>query len=356
MSGTSLDGIDVALIRSDGHDIVEQGPARTYPYAEEQRQILKHAIAHAKTLTNRNGRPLSLGYAEEAITNWHARAVQDFLKVEKLAAKQVDVIGFHGQTVLHRPEASLTVQLGLGAELAKAVGIPVVHDLRAADMEAGGEGAPLVPVYHQALAARFDDWPLAFLNIGGIANITWIGKNGELIAFDTGPGNALLNDWMMRHAGMAQDTDGKFAARGKYDEEIVDLALDLPFFEMSPPKSLDRDAFQGLPLDGLSPENGAATLCAITVASILMADDWLPQAPKRIIVCGGGRHNPMIMDKLPDRGILHVTAEEAGLNGDSIEAEAWAYLAIRSRLGLPITFPRTTGVKEPTSGGVLSLP
>jgi anhydro-N-acetylmuramic acid kinase len=218
MSGTSLDGIDVALIRSDGHDIVEQGPARTYPYAEEQRQIIKHAIAHAKTLTNRNGRPLSLGYAEEAITNWHARVVQDFLHVEKLAAKQVDVIGFHGQTVLHRPEASLTVQLGLGAELAKAVGIPVVHDLRAADMEAGGEGAPLVPVYHQALAARFDDWPLAFLNIGGIANITWIGKNGELIAFDTGPGNALLNDWMMRHAGMAQDTDGKFAARGEYDE------------------------------------------------------------------------------------------------------------------------------------------
>jgi anhydro-N-acetylmuramic acid kinase len=350
MSGTSLDGIDVAMIRTDGADVVEHGRSRTYPYSKEQQDILRRALDDAKTLTARDERTGSLQDAERALTNWHAQAVEEFLREEKTA---VDVIGFHGQTVLHKPEAKLTVQLGLGEQLARLTGIPVVHDLRAADVAAGGQGAPLVPIYHRALAAKFKERPLAFVNIGGVANITWIGKDGELIAFDTGPGNALLNDWAMKHLGQPQDTDGKLALAGKVDEGVIDRALSQKFFLMSPPKSLDRNAFQGLVLDHLSPEDGAATLVEFTTASILLSIDWMPQPANMFIVCGGGRHNPAIMKSLP--GTFH-GAEDMGLNGDAIEAEAWAYLAVRSQLGLPITFPMTTGVREPMPGGLLALP
>ena len=353
MSGTSLDGIDVALIRTDGENIVERGPSQTYAYSDEQRNILVTALEGAKTLQHRDDRPPALAKAEAALTDWHAQAVQDFLKTSPAV---VDVIGFHGQTVIHRPEFKLTVQLGDGQALANKLNLPVVYDLRAADVAAGGQGAPLVPVYHRALAATLQQRPVAFVNIGGIANVTWIGADGEMIAFDTGPGNALLNDWAMKHLGLPQDTGGALASKGKVNDEVLDAALALPFFDRPPPKSLDRNAFEALSLAGLSPEDGAATLVAFTKAGIMLVDDWVPAPAKRYIVCGGGRHNPAILSALPGRSIVFLTAEEVGFNGDSMEAEAWAYLAVRSQKKLPISFPMTTGVSEPMTGGVLALP
>jgi anhydro-N-acetylmuramic acid kinase len=353
MSGTSLDGIDVALIRTDGEDIVERGPSQTYAYSDEQRNILHAALGEAKTLARRDDRPSGLARAETALTNWHVQAVESFQKANPAT---IDVIGFHGQTVVHRPELKLTVQLGDGNALAKKLGVPVVYDMRAADLAAGGQGAPFVPVYHRALAASLPERPVAFVNIGGVANITWIGTNGEMIAFDTGPGNALLNDWAMRYLGVPQDTGGALALKGKVNDDVLDAALALPYFNLPPPKSLDRNAFEALSLDGLSPEDGAATLVAFTKSTIMLANDWLPTSPKRYIVCGGGRHNPAIMSSFPGRPDFFQTAEQAGFNGDSIEAEAWAYLAVRSQRKLPLSFPMTTKVSAPMTGGVLALP
>lgn len=353
MSGTSLDGIDVALIRTDGEDIVQRGPSQTYAYSDEQRNILRVALVEAKNLTRRDERPSGLAKTEASLTDWHVQALESFLKANPAT---IDIIGFHGQTVIHRPELKLTVQLGDGKALAKKLGVPVVYDMRAADVAAGGQGAPFVPVYHRALAASLPERPIAFVNIGGVANITWIGAKGEMIAFDTGPGNALLNDWAMKHLGLPQDTGGALASKGKVNDEVLDAALALPFFNQPPPKSLDRNAFEDLSLDGLSPEDGAATLVALTKTGIMLADDWVPTPAKRYIVCGGGRHNPAILSALPGRSIVSLTAEEVGLNGDSIEAEAWAYLAVRSQKKLPLSFPMTTGVSQPITGGVLALP
>jgi anhydro-N-acetylmuramic acid kinase len=353
MSGTSLDGIDVALIRTDGENIVERGPSQTYAYSDEKRKILRAALGEAKNLTRRDERPSGLANAEAALTEWHVEAVRKFLQANPAT---IDVIGFHGQTVIHRPEIKLTVQLGNGRALAKKLGVPVVYDMRAADVAAGGQGAPFVPVYHRALAASLPERPMAFVNIGGVANITWIGANGEMIAFDTGPGNALLNDWAMKHLGVPQDTNGALALKGKVNDDVLDAALALSYFNRPPPKSVDRNAFEGLSLNGLSPEDGAATLVAFTKFSIMLANDWFPSSPKRYIVCGGGRHNPAIMSSLPGGPHLFQTAEEVGLNGDSIEAEAWAYLAVRSQKKLPLSFPMTTNVSEPMTGGVLALP
>jgi anhydro-N-acetylmuramic acid kinase len=353
MSGTSLDGIDVALIRTDGENIVERGPSQTYAYSDAQRNILQAALEEAKLLKKRDERPSGLARAEAALTDWHVQAVESFLKANPAT---IDVIGFHGQTVIHRPEIKLTVQLGDGKALAKKLRVPVVYDMRAADVAAGGQGAPFVPVYHRALAASLPERPIAFVNIGGVANITWIGTSGEMIAFDTGPGNALLNDWAMKHLGLPQDTGGTLALKGKVNDEILDAALALPYFNLPPPKSLDRNAFEALSLDRLSPEDGAATLVAFTKASIMLANDWFPSSPKRYIVCGGGRHNPAIMSALRGGSELFQTAEEVGLNGDSIEAEAWAHLAVRSQKKLPLSFPMTTKVSQPMTGGVLALP
>ena len=356
MSGTSLDGIDVAMVRTDGEAIVQRGASRTFPYDAAQRSLLKDAIEDAKSLTGRNARPGSLGVTEWQLTDWHVAAVESFSEQLGLTPSEIDVIGFHGQTVLHRPEQKLTVQLGDGPTLARRLGRPVVYDMRAADMEAGGQGAPLAPVYHRALAAKFDERPIAFVNIGGVANVTWIGDDESLIAFDTGPGNALLDDWTMRHTGFPHDMNGALALRGKVFEEMLEAALASPFFHQPPPKSLDRNTFANVSLEGLSPEDGAATLVAFTKSGIMLANDWFPSPPKRWIVCGGGRHNPAIMAALPGRPNVFQTAEEAGFDGDAMEAEAWGYLAVRSLKGLPITFPGTTKAPRPMTGGVLALP
>jgi anhydro-N-acetylmuramic acid kinase len=353
MSGTSLDGIDVALIRTDGEDIVERGSSQTYAYSDAQRNILQAALEEAKLLKKRDERPSGLAKAEAALTDWHVQAVGNFLKTNPAT---IDVIGFHGQTVIHCPEIKLTVQLGDGKAIAKKLGVPVVYDMRAADVAAGGQGAPFVPVYHRALAAHLPERPIAFVNIGGVANSTWIGGDGEMIAFDTGPGNAPIDDWAMIHTGIARDVDGKLAATGTPNESIIEQFLNQPFFGAPPPKSLDRNSFAAITMDALSPSDGAATLVEIIARSIVKATSWLPEVPKAWIICGGGRHNPVIMKAL-QRKLPNVQAAEAyGFNGDSIEAEAWAYLAVRSQKKLPLSFPMTTGVSEPMTGGVLALP
>jgi anhydro-N-acetylmuramic acid kinase len=348
MSGTSLDGIDVALLRTDGEELVERGPAATYAYRPDQQAVLHDALQEARSLDHRDARPGILAEAERALTEWHAEAVNRFLDVNGLTPPEIDLIGFHGQTVIHRPERRLTVQLGLGPTLSRRTGIPVVYDMRAADVAAGGQGAPLVPVYHRALAATVKERPVAFVNIGGVANMTWIGRAGDLVAFDTGPGNALLNDWCERHTDVPYDKDGMLGRSGKSNESVLGQLLKNNFFATAAPKSLDRNTFQTSIVDALSPADGAATLTRFTAESIAISEKLVPEAPQLYVICGGGRLNPTLIQDL--RQLLQapvIVAEDAGMNGDSMEAEAWAYLAVRSLKGLPITFPGTTGAPRP---------
>jgi anhydro-N-acetylmuramic acid kinase len=357
MSGTSLDGIDVACLETDGETIARRGPAETFAYDEPMRKLLATAIAEAENLEARDARPATLTRAEHELTERHASAVTRFLTASGIESASIDLIGFHGQTVLHRPEKGLTIQLGLGARLAEATRCPVIYDLRAADVAAGGQGAPLVPVYHRALTAKLSARPLAIVNIGGVANVTWIGRDGNLIAFDTGPGNALLDDWMMRRANARLDANGAAAARGHADVEIVRDLLSHPYFAKPPPKSLDRNAFATDALGRLSIDDGAATLAVFTAQAIARSREHMPEEPELWIVAGGGRRNRTIMQLLAEH-VQHavVPAEAAGINGDSLEAEAWAYLAVRSARGLPITFPGTTGVPVPMTGGLRADP
>ncbi|HET6389986.1 anhydro-N-acetylmuramic acid kinase [Hyphomicrobium sp.] len=357
MSGTSLDGIDAAFLETDGEDIVIRGPARTYPYDDGMRRLLLTAIADAGGLISRAERPHALAEAEQALTEYHARAVAQYLADVEIDPAAIDVIGFHGQTVLHRPEARLTVQLGRGDLLAHMTGCPVVYDLRAADVAAGGQGAPLVPVYHRALTAKLPHRPVAVVNIGGVANVTWIGRDGSLIAFDTGPGNAMLDDWMARKTGAYLDAGGATAAQGLADEEIVRRFLSHAYFNAPPPKSLDRNMFSSDLIENLSAEDGAATLAAFTARAIAKAREHMPVEPELWIVAGGGRKNRAIMRMLAEQ--VHnavVPAETVEFDGDAMEAEAWAYLAVRSIRELPITYPGTTGVPAPMSGGVHAGP
>jgi anhydro-N-acetylmuramic acid kinase len=355
MSGTSMDGIDVAMIETDGADSVMRGSALTMAYDAAFRSALKRAIAEARGLADRRARPGCLAEVERELTERHAAAVGQFLAREGLRPAEVDVIGFHGHTVWHAPEQRVTVQLGDGALLARRTGIDVVHDLRAADCAAGGQGAPLAPVYHRALAARLPQRPIAILNIGGVANVTWIGREGELLAFDTGPGNAMIDDWMLRRRGAARDEDGALAGTGRVHHDYVKQYLRHSYFGAPPPKSLDRNAFALEMVDDLSPEDGAATLTAVTAASIASARGHFPEQPQLWVISGGGRRNKTLMAMIAERVEAAVApAEAAGIDGDSLEAEAWAYLAVRSLNGLPITFPGTTGVARPLTGGVLA--
>lgn len=356
MSGTSLDGIDVALVETDGEDVVRRGPFLSVSYDETQRAVLRQSLTDAVAMSDRNSRPGNLAKAEQALTRWHAEAVQAWGQKSGVSLSSIDVIGFHGQTVLHRPENQLTVQLGDGAGLARQLGVPVIYDMRAADVAAGGQGAPLVPVYHRALAASIPDRPVAFVNIGGVANVTWIGRDGELLAFDTGPGNALIDDWMKSHTGTALDEDGRVALSGRVDEAAVAQFLGDTYFEMPAPKSLDRNSFANIRLDGLSAADGAATLVVVTARAIGASRAHFPEDPLLWIICGGGRHNRAIMQSLKALLPCVETAEAFGFNGDAMEAEAWAYLAVRSLKGLPLSFPGTTGVPLPMTGGVQVKP
>jgi len=358
MSGTSLDGIDVALIETDGERIGAFGPVGYRAYSVDERALLRQALAEAVSLTDRSLRPGSLRRAEELVTRAHAESVEAFRAQHGIDRSRIDVIGFHGQTVLHRPQSKLTVQIGDGAALARTLNLPVVFDLRAADVAHGGQGAPLVPVYHRALAGALNDnGPTVVVNIGGVANITYV-DGDTLIACDTGPGNALLDDFMLRMTGEAVDRDGHAAARGRVDESWIARALTLPFFAKPLPKSLDRNDFAALTLDDMSTDDGAATLTAFTAASIARVAPLLPNKPREWIVVGGGANNPTLMRMLADRlGPAKVTrGHDLGWSGDAVEAQAFAYMAVRSLKGLPLTYPGTTGVAKPLTGGILAKP
>ncbi|MEJ2624198.1 MAG: anhydro-N-acetylmuramic acid kinase [Pseudolabrys sp.] len=360
MSGTSLDGVDVALLETDGEAISGFGPVGYRPYEEAERDLLRRALEAGVTLTERAARPGVLAEAEAFVTRAQAEAVEAFLEREHIDRATVDVVGFHGQTVLHKPSARLTVQIGDGPALADRLGLRVVHDFRAADVAAGGQGAPFVPVYHQALARSLDrPHPIAVLNVGGVANVTFV-DGGDPVAGDTGPGNALIDDFMRARTGHPLDRDGDQAARGRVHADVVARVLADPFFALPVPKSLDRNAFAhaNLAVPELTVADGAATLSALTAASVARVVPHLPAPPKTWIVSGGGAHNPTLMRVLAERlaPATVETADAVGWSADALEAQAFAYLAVRSLRGLPLTFPKTTGVPEPMRGGVLAKP
>ena len=359
MSGTSLDGVDVALIETDGRRVGAFGPSGYRPYTDKERSLLRQALTEAVNLPQRDARPGILREAERAVTIAHAEAVAAFTAQNHISSADIDIVGFHGQTVLHRPERKMTVQIGDAAALAKAIHIPVMHDFRAADVEAGGQGAPFVPVYHRALAQSLDrEGPVVVLNIGGVSNITYIDGADILIACDTGPGNALIDDYMLRTMSKPFDCDGRTAAQGAVDVAWIIRAMEHPFFALPPPKSLDRNDFAALKLPPKSPADGAATLTAFTAEAIARIVPLLPKEPKSWIVAGGGARNLTMLRMLRER-LQPATVEPAealGWSADAIEAQAFGFLAARGLKGLPLSYPTTTGVPIPMTGGVIARP
>ncbi|HEX6978535.1 MAG TPA: anhydro-N-acetylmuramic acid kinase [Alphaproteobacteria bacterium] len=344
MSGTSLDGIDAAIIETDGEGIIVPGPAMTVPYEASLRERLRRSL----------GGRVPVRAVERDMTLAHARAVRALVERAGLTPREIDVVGFHGQTIVHRPHEGITWQIGDGALLAERTGIDVVCDFRSADVAAGGEGAPLVPLFHAALAGRLNR-PVAVLNIGGVANVTWLGPGpDDVLAFDTGPGNALIDDWMLARTGQACDIDGALAASGQVSHAALAKLLDHPYFDRPPPKSLDRNEFDPAPVAGLSPADGAATLTAFTAEAAALAQRHFPEPVSRWIVTGGGRRNPTLLAMIAHAtdGVV-ATAEQVGWDGDALEAQAFAYLAVRSLKGLALSLPTTTGVRQPMTGGRL---
>jgi len=363
MSGTSMDGVDAAVLRTDGQKVVEPGPSLAIPYPRSLRDQVAALLPEALALSAPRPLPAVLEELERDITRMQSDVINQLLVEAGMTSADVDIIGFHGQTVAHRPDMGWTLQLGDGALMAELTGIDVVNDFRAADMAAGGEGAPFAPLYHlalaQGLAARLGTdaaLPLAVLNLGGIGNVTWIGSadSDAPIAFDTGPANALIDEWALERIGEPFDHNGALARAGKANDAVLKQLLANSYFDRQPPKSLDRLDFSAEPAAHLSDQDGAATLVAFTVESIARAAEHFPAEPKRWIVVGGGRRNPVIMGELARRlGAPVIAAEEAGWRGDTLEAEAFAYLAVRSLGGEPLSVPTTTGVSSPISGGVL---
>jgi anhydro-N-acetylmuramic acid kinase len=344
MSGTSLDGIDVASVTTDGRHRAELGPRLTVPYSSALRAALRGVLGGVGAVAE----------VERAMTEAHAEAVAQLVAAHGISA---ELIGFHGHTILHRPDERRTWQIGDGALLARLTGTDVVADFRSADVAAGGEGAPLVPLFHAALATGHEK-PLAILNIGGVANVTWLGvENDAILAFDTGPGNAPIDDWALRHLAQPVDRDGALARSGRVDAARLTAFLGHPFFDRAPPKSLDRNDFVTFEGDSIAPGDGAATLTAMTAAAVARGAAHFPEPVRRWLVTGGGRHNPVLMEELTRRLAAPVAPVEAvGWDGDALEAQAFAYLAVRSREGLPISLPSTTGVARPMTGGRLFRP
>lgn len=353
MSGTSIDGIDAALVETDGVGHVRSLAFVPYSYDQPFRTKLRQLFG-----TKENAKNREISEVERELTELHAEIVRKLLGQLNGNAGVIDLIGFHGQTILHRPKEGVTYQIGDGALLAKATGIPVVNDFRSADMKAGGQGAPLVPLYHRALAADLPK-PVAILNVGGVSNITWIGgdRDEDILAFDVGPGNAPLDDWILHHTGQAYDEYGVMAATGNIHFDLVQKMMKHPFFKKKPPKSLDRESFRNLVPESLGPADGAATITKMIACGAAHSMKFLPKEPRHLYVTGGGRLNNTLMRCLTDLlGIPVSPVDNLGWSGDGLEAEAFAYLAVRSHLGLPLSMPGTTGVKQPVTGGKLYHP
>ena len=348
MSGTSLDGVDAAMLRSDGLEILEFGPHAYRPYTAAEQTTIRAAFGQWP------GDP-DVAAAAEVVETAHAELMERF--------SGVDLIGFHGQTLAHDPANRRSHQAGNGALLAEALGKPVVWDFRSSDIELGGQGAPLVPFFHHACARWIKaSAPLAILNLGGVGNLTWIdpGQSEQaLLAFDTGPANAPINDMMQIRLQKPCDEGGALAATGVPDQSLVQSFLHQPYFHKIPPKSLDRDAFTKFlrKTHRLSNADAAATLTAIAAACVAKGAEHFPSPITRLLVTGGGRLNATLMRELSTRMPCKVDPiESAGLNGDMLEAQAFAYLAARVLYGLPTSAPGTTGVPTTVGGGQISRP
>ncbi len=349
ISGTSMDGIDVSIVETDGDALVRPGPGRTFPYPQDLRKSLQALIAEPARAQSE-----PLDDLERSVTEAHIGAIRRFMAETGIAAKDVSLIGFHGQTVYHRPESRFTRQLGSGAQVAKELGIDTVDRFRHADVASGGEGAPFVPLYHRALASKLAQ-PVMILNLGGVGNVTYI-DGDVVIAFDTGPASALLDDFVLRRRGLGFDENGQLAASGTADRTLVAEFMSNPFFDRPAPKSLDRQDFhaRAKSVEALSDEDGAATLAAFTIESVVASLRHVPRTPQRWLVTGGGRRNAHFMKRLHERlGVAVDPVETVGWDGDFLEAQAFGYLAVRSTLGLPLSLPTTTGVPHPMPGGEL---
>ncbi|MEO8667616.1 MAG: anhydro-N-acetylmuramic acid kinase [Bauldia sp.] len=355
MSGTSMDGVDAALLSTDGSAIGAFGPRLFRAYTDSERAVLRQALDEARRLDDRAARTGVLAEAERLVTNAHGEAVERVLAENPDV--EPDLVGFHGQTVFHAAERRMTVQIGDGPLLARRLGMPVVYDFRAADVAAGGQGAPFVPLYHQALARHSDlGSNVAVVNIGGVANVTRVGEDGSLVAGDTGPGNALIDDLVRERTGEPMDRRGALAAKGRVDRGTLDRLLDNPWFALPMPKSLDRNAFSSASVRDMALEDAVATLAAFTAETIARGIA-VSGGADRIVVCGGGSHNPTLLRMLAAAANCKVsTAAEIGWAGDFVEAEAFAFLAARSLAGLPLSLPTTTGVPRPMPGGVVARP
>jgi anhydro-N-acetylmuramic acid kinase len=362
MSGTSLDAVDMAVLETDGEAVQGFGPAGERKLSDATRNLALEATHAALQWARGEPEPAVFADAARAVADEHFEAADAFLAANGLQWRDLDLIGFHGQTVLHeRPNAERagrTVQLGDGELLARRAGVPVAFDFRTADVAAGGEGAPLAPVYHAARArASGLEPPSAVLNIGGVANVTFLPRSGELVAFDTGPGNGMIDLLVQARGAGRFDDGGRLARAGKIDQAVLQGLLAHPYFAAPPPKSLDRYDFPLSAVDGLCLEDAAATLAAFTVEAIALGLAHAAEPPRHLIVAGGGRHNPVLMQRLRERLPIEVlSAEDLGWRGDAIEAEAFAYLAARTARGLPISFPGTTGVAQPMTGGRIAQP
>lgn len=356
MSGTSLDAVDAALIRTDGERILEFGPAIERAYTDTEREVLKEAVDAAVRWNWLGPQPeTAFRAAKDVLVQTHADAFDMLMKTP--GAEKPFIAGVHGQTVLHRrpTSASLgaTLQILDANSLFERIGVPLVYDFRTADVAAGGQGAPLAPAYHAALMEKLGDEPACILNLGGVANITARQGDGSLIAFDTGPANGPIDEWIEGHGRGRFDIDGKYAAAGRIHNGLLAQLFEHPWFSEPPPKSLDRYDFNASMARGLSFEDGAATLTAFSAQSVAVGVAALKDPPQRVIACGGGRKNPALMQALSEAlACPLLSAEEAGWNGDAIEAQAFAFLAIRSLRGLPISWPKTTGAPTPITGGV----
>ncbi|MGR3526005.1 MAG: anhydro-N-acetylmuramic acid kinase [Paracoccaceae bacterium] len=350
MSGTSLDGVDAAVVETDGIAIRAFGPTAYRAYTDAEQDVLRAALGKWP------GDP-GLEEAQTLVEDAHHAVLSQF--------DDVELVGFHGQTLAHDPGGRGTHQLGDGAALAERLGRPVVWDFRSADVRLGGQGAPLAPFFHFACAKWIGATePLAFLNLGGVGNLTWIDpsrakpeEEGALLAFDTGPANAPINDLVHRRLGLSYDKGGQLAAKGTVADGALELFLDEPYFLKMPPKSLDRDAFADM-LDlvrELDDADAAATMTAMAAAAVMRGMEHCPAPPQRLLVTGGGRHNPVMMQMLRAGLDCSVDPVEAvGLDGDMLEAQAFAYLAVRVARGLPTSGPATTGVRAAVGGGILS--
>jgi anhydro-N-acetylmuramic acid kinase len=347
MSGTSMDAIDVALLETDGDTVLQPGPWTSRPYLPELRAALLQLDTDAPDLAS----------YEQRVTQAHIDAIREFCALQHIDLASVDCIGFHGQTIKHEPHLGRTWQLGDGARMARELGCVVINRFRDADLSSGGQGAPLAPAYHRALTrAQGLGQPVAILNIGGVSNVTLVAGD-EIFAFDCGPGNALIDDWVRAKAGIPYDEDGKLAASGTVDAQALAQLLNHPYFSIQGTKSLDRNQFSVAPVSGLSVADAAATLVAFTARAISLAARMLPVRPQSWVVVGGGRLNRTLVARIQDELQCRVlVAEEVGWAGDAIEAQAFAYLAVRALRGLPLSWPTTTGVRVPTSGGVRHLP